>query len=135
MNSLEWEINSAATWLLEQVSQISFGEAIVKIVMHGERLVRTERTVTNKMQPGNVSEIDSSANKQSHSSFDPEFVQNRYLNMNHNPKQPVVFICLEPNRDPQILPVARDYSQSELLRELKNRAKRMIHFDSGEVRG
>ncbi len=132
MNGLEREIHAAAAWLREQTSKIQYGEVTVKVVMHVGNLVRTERTVTTKMQSGNAMKLgDPQADYQGRACNSPcKLDQPHDLNMRNAPRQPALFIHLESGRPAQIIPIADGDSQDETLRELDIRAKRMIQVDT-----
>jgi hypothetical protein len=42
------EIAAAASWLAEQVERVAFGEVTVTLVLHGGKVSRIERSVTEK---------------------------------------------------------------------------------------
>ena len=45
-------IENAITWLLEEAGRVDYGEIALKIIMHGGRVTRIERTTSVKEQCG-----------------------------------------------------------------------------------
>lgn len=50
MTTVESEILAAAAWLREHATAVPFGEIGIRIVLHGGRVARIERTLTTKCQ-------------------------------------------------------------------------------------
>jgi hypothetical protein len=51
MSELDREIADATEWISCQLGRVQFGDVGVKLVIHAGRVVRVEKTVTEKEQP------------------------------------------------------------------------------------
>ncbi len=51
MSEQEEEVAGATEWLARQLDHVQFGDLGVKFVIHAGRVVRVERTITEKAQP------------------------------------------------------------------------------------
>jgi hypothetical protein len=51
MTTIEQEIAFASSWMSEAAKKLAFGDISVRLVMHGGRVARVERSTVAKTQP------------------------------------------------------------------------------------
>ncbi|MGA2977565.1 MAG: hypothetical protein ABSF77_19850 [Spirochaetia bacterium] len=54
MTGIEREIEQAVRWLNQQANMIPYGSVGVTFVMHAGAVVKVERSITSKIQPGEI---------------------------------------------------------------------------------